>query len=258
MKEPNEGVKSARRVFEFLEYYAKVQRAVSVAELANHFGYPNSSVSSVMRTMVAMGYLSYNATTRSYLPTARLPFLNNWIGTRLFDHDRIWAMMLELSDATGETILLGVQIGLRLQYTQVIDAKGPVRLHAESGSFRGLTTTAAGLMLLSRFDDRTIGQLIRRINDEGEAELINLPEVLQKIEAIRRDGHCVSIGGVVPGAGAIAMLLPKSVGETPLAIGVSSVESVIVQNRDAYIDLMKKVIKRHVNGDSEQRSRRAT
>lgn len=255
-----EGVKSARRVFEFLEYYAKVQRPVSVAELANHFNYPNSSVSSLMRTMVAMGYLSYNATARTYLPTARLPFLNNWIGTRLFDHDRIWAMMQELSDATGETILLGVQSGLRLQYIQVIDATGPVRLHAESGSFRGLTSTAAGLMLLSRIDDTRIGQLIRRINNDGDqqSERIDLGQVLEKIHTIRRSGWCMSIGGVVPGAGAVAMLLPTSIGETPLAIGISSVVSVIVQNCDSYLALMRGVIERHVTDDEgEQRSRRA-
>ena len=43
-----ESVKSARRVFEFLEYFAKVQRAASVAEIADQYGYPNSSVSAVM------------------------------------------------------------------------------------------------------------------------------------------------------------------------------------------------------------------
>lgn len=247
MSSGTEGVKSARRVFEFLEYYAKVERAVSVAEVANHYGYPNSSVSSVMRTMAAMGYLSYNASARSYLPTARLPFLVNWIGTRLFDHDRVRAIMRELSDATGETILLGVQNGLRLQYIQVIDATGPVRLHAEPGSLRGLTKTAAGLMLLSGHTDARIGQIVRRINnDAGEqAEPINLPELMADIATIRRQGFCLSMGGVVPGAGAVAMLLPDRFGETPLAIGISSVESVVMQNLDVYPRLLAQTIARH-------------
>ena len=242
-------MKSARRVFEFLEYYAKVERAVSVAEIAKKFGYPNSSVSSVMRTMVTLGYLSYDATSRTYLPTARLPFVTNWIGTRLFDHDRVQSIMRRLSEATDETIVLGVRNGLRLQYLQVVDAKSPVRLHAEPGSFRDLTKTAAGLMLLSQYDNNRIGQFVRRINsDRAEKSLqINLLQLFADIETVRTQGYCVAMGGVVKGAGAIAMLLPPCFGETPLAIGIASVESVIRHNRDTYIDLMREALQQHAS-----------
>ena len=142
-----EAVKSARRVFEFLEYFAQVQRAVSVAEVAAHYRYPPSSVSAVMRTMVGLGYLSYDAPARTYLPTARLPFLVGWIGTRLYDADSVRAVMRELSEATGETIVLGAQNGTRAQYIDILDATGPVRLHAVAGSFRSMPHTAVGLAL---------------------------------------------------------------------------------------------------------------
>ena len=83
-----DAVKSARRVFEFLEYFARVQRAVSVAELAAHHAYPNSSVSALMRSMVTLGYLSYDAhaadllfqlvsrryETKALVVTTNLPF----------------------------------------------------------------------------------------------------------------------------------------------------------------------------------------
>jgi DNA-binding IclR family transcriptional regulator len=251
LEDATSGVKSARRVFEFLEYYAKVERAVSVAEIAKTFGYPNSSVSSVMRTMVTLGYLSYDATTRTYLPTARLPFVTHWIGTRLFDHDRVQSIMRRLSEATDETIVLGVRNGLRLQYLQVVDARSPVRLHAEPGSFRDLTKTAAGLVLLSQYDNARIGQLVRRVNSDRPSDRADasaptsLPQLLAEIETIRTQGYCVAIGGVVKGAGAIAMLLPRCLGETPLAIGIASVEPVIRQNRDRYVDLMREALQTH-------------
>lgn len=239
-------VKSARRVFEFLEYFAKVRREVSVAEIARHYDYPNSSVSTVMRTMVRMGYLSYDPRARTYLPTARLPFLVDWVATRLYDKDGVGSIMQELSEATGETVLLGVQNGLRVQYVQVIDATGPVRLNAESGSFRGLANTAVGHILLSRFDDAHVGRLVRRINSEeaDPARHVEAARLVRDVEAARRQGYALSIGGVVPGAGALAMLLPERYGPTPLAIAISSVEAVVLRQRDAYVALIRGAIAR--------------
>lgn len=246
----DDGVKSARRVFEFLEYFAAVRRSVSVAELAAHYGYPNSSVSSIMRTMVAMGYVSYNGSARTYLPTARLTFLVDWVATQLYDQERVRAIMQDLSDETGETILLGVQNGIQVQYVQVIEATGPVRLHAEPGSFRGLGTTAVGHILLSRHDDAQIGRLIRRINSDtaDPSHHLDPSRLLTEVRTAREQGFALSIGGVVKGAGAIAMLLPESLGATPLAIGISSVESVIVGNKDAYVDLIRRTIDKRTTG----------
>lgn len=246
-----EGVKSAGRVLEFLEYFAKVQREVSVAELAGHHGYPNSSVSAIMRTLVGRGYLSYDARARTYLPTAQLPFLVDWVGTRLFDKESVRAVMRELSEATGETVILGARNGLRAQYIQVIEATGPVRLHAESGSFRRLTRTAIGLMLLTRLSDADLGRLVRRLNQEvPEAEQERPAEVAAKVAEARRLGYALSVGGVVARGGAIATFLPGGVGDTPLAIAIASIEPVIVKNRDAYVDLMRRAIARHYAAES--------
>jgi len=243
-----DGVKSARRVFEFLEYYAEVQRAVSVAELARRFGYPNSSVSAVMRTMVALGYLAYSGATRTYLPTARLPFLTGWIGTRLFDEESVRAVMQELSEATGETILLGTQNGTRLQYIRVIAATGPVRLQVTSGSVRALPHTAVGLVLLSRYSDAQLGPLIHRINHEepDPARHVALGSLLQTVAGVRRNGYALLIGGIVPGAGGVAMFLPEQVGVNRLAIGISSVEAVLLQHQDRFVQAMRQAIDRHV------------
>lgn len=242
-----EMVKSAQRVFEYLEYFARVQRAVSVAEIAGHHGYPSSSVSAVMRTMVSLGYLSYDASARTYLPTARLPFLVGWIGSRLYDGDAVRAIMRELSEATGETILLGAQNGVRAQYIEIVDATGPVRLHAEAGSFRSMPHTAVGLVLLSRYKPAELGAVIRRINNEqpDATRHVDLAQVWEAIAAIQREGWCLSLDGVVPGAGAVAMLLPGHLGVTPLAIGISSVDTVLLAQQDRFIVLMRRVIARH-------------
>lgn len=243
-----DAVKSARRVFEFLEYFARVQRAVSVAELAAHHAYPNSSVSALMRSMVTLGYLSYDAAARTYLPTARLPFVADWIGTQLYDRDSVRAIMRELSEATHETILLAAQNGTRAQYIDIIDATGTVRLHATAGSFRSMPNTAVGLALLSRLPDAQLGPLLRRINNEeaDPARHANVAWVREAVAAARRDGYVMSLDGVVPGAGALATMLPERFGVTPLAIGIASVEPVLQWHRDRFVALMHAAIARHM------------
>lgn len=245
-----EAVKSARRVFEFLEYFAQVQRAVSVAELAEQYGYPPSSVSAVMRTMVMLGYLSYDGSARTYLPTARLPFLAGWIGSRLYESDSVRAIMRTLSQETGETVLLAAQNGSRAQYLDILDATGPVRLHVTAGSFRALPHTAVGLALLSRLPDAQLGPLLRRINSEepDPARRMELTRLRKLLEPVRADGYVLSLDGVVAGAGAIATLLPASFGVTPLAIGIASVEPVLMQNRERFALFMRKAIARHAEG----------
>ena len=94
--------------------------------------------------------------------------------------------------------------------------------------------TAAGLALLSRYTDAQLGPLIRRINNEepdGEKH-VGVAQLLRTIAEVRRVGYVLALGGVVPGAGALAMLLPEHVGVTRLAIGIASVEGVLLQNRE--------------------------
>jgi DNA-binding IclR family transcriptional regulator len=243
----DETVKSARRVFEILEFFARQCRALSAVEVAAGCGYPQSSASAILGTMVGLGYLAYDPGARTYLPTARLPFLVDWIGTKLFDEQRVRGLMQELSDATGETIILGAQSGLRVQYIEVIDATGPVRLHARAGDFRPLTHSAVGILLLSRLSDAAIGRLARRLNAEQEdpARLVRLPELMSAIEATRQQGHAFSVGGITAGGGAMAMFLPEALGGNPLAIAIGAAESNLVRNREMLAAAMRRAIARH-------------
>ena len=59
-------VKSAARVIHVLEYFDDVRRAVSVSEIAEHHDWPVSSTSVLMRSLVTLGYLDYEAGTRTY------------------------------------------------------------------------------------------------------------------------------------------------------------------------------------------------
>lgn len=242
----DQSVKSARRVFEILEHFAQCQRELSVVEVARDLAYPQSSASALMRTMAELGYLHYDTRARTYRPTARLPLMVGWIGHRLFREGRAVELMSELSQATGETIILGAENGLQVRYIHVIEATGPLRLHSVAGSLRPYTRSAIGLALLGTHDDRRVGRIVRRLNSEepDPARHVKLPEILSRLGDIRRDGYALSVSGIVKGGGALAMVLPERVNGMPLAVAIAGAEASVLANRAEWIAVMRDAIAR--------------
>ncbi|HYF18084.1 MAG TPA: helix-turn-helix domain-containing protein [Ramlibacter sp.] len=73
-------VKSAVRALEVLELFDRLQREASVGEVARLLGYPLSSTSVLLSTMMGCGYLRAGAAQHTYVPTPRLARLGAWIG----------------------------------------------------------------------------------------------------------------------------------------------------------------------------------
>ena len=242
-----EGVKSAYRVFRILECFGELQRDLSVSEIAGHCKFPQSSTSALMRTMTELGYLQFDRSNRSYRPTLRLPLLVNWISTRLFNGDKVLQLMQELSEATGETILLGAENGRYARYIHVIEATGALRLHAVAGQTRPYAQTAVGLALLSTWNTRRLTGYVHRINGEetDPSRQVDLEALLERVDRFRKDGFITSIGAFVSHGGAVAMLLPRQAGEHPLAIAISGFQTSVEAGANRWVALMRKAIDRN-------------
>src|ERR1035437_10867635 len=86
-------VKSAARVLQILEFFDEVKRPTSVAEVAEHHGWPHSSSSVLMRSLVALGYLHYDPSERSYFPSTRVALLGDWIQDNRFKDGQLMRLM---------------------------------------------------------------------------------------------------------------------------------------------------------------------
>jgi len=192
--EAAEIIESARRVFEVLEYFDDVRRPASLHDIVSHFGYPLSSGYSLLKSIVAMGYLDYDKASRTYMPTMRVATLGHWVQDALFGDNRILPFMQHLSAVTGEMVCLGTQSDLLAQYIYVIPSSRPLDLRLRSGTVRPLAGSGLGYLLLSARSDE-------QVND------------------VRRQGYVFS-RNIMPGFGLIAMLLPIRHHGRILAIGV--------------------------------------
>jgi DNA-binding IclR family transcriptional regulator len=242
-------VKSARRVFDVLEFFEEHQRAASAVEVANALDFPQSSTSALMRTMTAFGYLHYDSSRRTYLPTPRVSMLGQWISPALFTRGRLINLMEDLSARTGETIMVAVRNGLSAQYIHVIQAKLPMRLHVKAGTLRPLARSGSGYALLSAYPDKEVRRLVRLINanETRPDRQIDIKALLQELKKVRSQGHAFSVNLVTPGAGVVAMNLPAiAESNEPLVLCVAGLTDALVAQETDLAELMAKAIKFHL------------
>lgn len=221
------GVKSAARVFSIFEYFEKIRQPRTLSEISHDLDYPISSTLALLRSIHAMGYLTYNHQEKAYYPSIRFAMLGQWIHERFFEGGALVQMMEHLAAVTRETIALGIQNGLQSQHVHIIDSPQPLSYRPVVGTLRPLLRSAVGRVLLSAQTDAAITKTVERVNALGvdEGRCYEVKDVLDDVKQVRKDGFAYSANVFTPGAGIIAVALPQREGELPMAVSVSGPES---------------------------------
>ncbi|HEY2660188.1 MAG TPA: IclR family transcriptional regulator [Caulobacteraceae bacterium] len=217
-----DAVKSARRVFEILEYFDRQRRPLSLKEILDGLGYPASSGSALLKSLVALGYLDHDRARRSYFPTMRIAALGAWVQDGLFGDGALTGLMSHLHQVTGETVILAAQSDLRAQYVHLIHSAEPLQFSVPPGARRPLAKSGMGWLLLSAKTDAEIEKLRRRINvEEDGADKLSREDLMATITEVRARGYAFSKHIVSDGAGVIGALLPPGPHGRIYALGIA-------------------------------------
>lgn len=240
-------VKSAARVMQILELFDDIKRPASVMEIADALGYPQSSTSALLRSLVALGYLQYDPARRTYVTSVRVALLGNWINAHFFAEGAVLRMMRELSERTGDTIVLATRNGLYAQYVHVIQATSPARLHMTLGTVRPLAYSGAGYAILSQLPKADATRIITRYNAELATDecTVSVREVLETLEQTRRRGYVMTMGIQTPGGGIIAAPIPQSPGKPIMAVGIGGISEVMRAREPELGRLLIDVVQRY-------------
>jgi len=226
-------VKSAKRAFEILEAFDRHRRPLALKEVLDDLGYPASSGSALMKSLVSLGYLDYDRDQRTYFPTMRIAVLGSWVQEALFGEGRLLAALEAMHESTGETIILGAQSDLHAQYIHLIHSSEPLQFRTPPGTRRPLARSGMGWVLLAAKPDAEIERLRRRINAEGE-EKLSREELMARVNEVRARGHAFSKHTVSEGVGIIAAALPKGPFGRVFAIGAAGYVSRL-ERKEAHI-----------------------
>lgn len=215
-------VKSAERVMAIFEAFETERRFLNISDLVAILNFPQSSVSMLMKTLVASGHMDFDSETRTFRPSPRLAFLGHWSLGHGEIVEQIQTVMRSLSDETGETILLGAQNGIYMKYLSVVDSPNNINLKIHSGLMRLMHQTCLGRMLLTLKSDDEIGRFLRRVNAEVAEDSMKAKEsdILEIVALARKQGYIHSDSLASAGAGVVGVLLPLPVHGRHLAVGV--------------------------------------
>jgi DNA-binding IclR family transcriptional regulator len=218
----NGSIKSARRVFEVLEYFDSTRAPVALRQICEQFGYAPSSGSALLKSLVQLGYLEYDKRSRTYLPTMRIALLGSWVASDLFGGLNILGLMEHLRDATRETVVLAARSDLQAQYVHVVHSNEALQFAVAPGTLRPLAGSGFGRLLLSAETQSELEATVRRIDAARaprEAK-IDQRELEADLQAIREQGFASSDSRVTAGVRTMGVLLPPTPFGRRFAIGV--------------------------------------
>ena len=229
-------VKSAQRTLALLELFSSRQRPMTVGAIARDLAIPQASASMLLKSLTTLGYLAYDPSERTYLPTLRVVLLGGWIGYSFSETQSLSRRLGELRDKfDGLSAFIGIQNGAWAQYILVQD--GPGRMMIASGQLRLLTRSALGQIFLSMKPAADVRLWARRCNAEAVEERHRVGELpfLETIARVRRQGYAETLGDWRPDNGAIAVAVASPIGDMPLGVGIGGSLELLHDRREAIV-----------------------
>ncbi|WP_017672745.1 helix-turn-helix domain-containing protein [Blastomonas sp. AAP53] len=236
-------VKSALRTFEVLELFVERRTPLHLHEIHTTLGYPQSSTTALLKSMVMMGYLNYDRDHRTYLPTTRVSQLGNWLPDYIQAAGGYRELVEELQRRTDETVALITRNDLFVQYIILLTPDHEYQMAPQVGVMRKLVDSSGGLSLMARMDDRAIEKLCRYSNAYyGGGERVSYAQLMRQVEWVRHVGYAYVPNRPTPAVSSITMALDADLGGVPLALGVGGLAERIADRKDAIVETLQDLV----------------
>lgn len=236
-------VKSAARALEILEVFASERKRMNSTQLGAALGYPKSSLSVLLKSLVAQGYLANGNGGQDYFPTLKLARLGEWIPAALLGSDALLPMLAKLRDETGETVTLTMAADLHMRCLHALIGTHPISLQVEDGVSFPMVGTAIGTMYLATQNEKFVSELLSRWAKQhpGQSKA-TLAKLSAEFEDARTRRVACAYDIVLPDTGAIAMPIQPFDGGEVLIVAVAGLNHRIHQKEASIIQSMRTLI----------------
>ncbi|OWT75483.1 MULTISPECIES: IclR family transcriptional regulator [unclassified Achromobacter] len=233
-------VKTALRVIEIIEVFAREKRPLSLSELARLLDVPVSSCLALIRTLNELGYLYEVGRRNGYYPTSRLLAKAQLISKADPILERVYPSLAELRDATQETVVFAkLSTDRRVVYLEVLDSPHTIRYVAAAGEFRPVHANSLGKALLSLMSAEERRELLTKAPLErfNERTLVDLPAIEAELALSRERGWFRNLSESIDEVGAVAW--PVTLGGERYAISVGAPVYRVEPNQAAYASILR-------------------
>jgi DNA-binding IclR family transcriptional regulator len=189
------------KALKLIELVAETWEGLTLTEISAALDLPKSSVTRYLATLEDREYVERDGLTLRYRLGGTLIRLA-MAGARRWDiHGAAFPVMLELREALGETINLGVPRGSKIVYLEVLEGFHPLRTAETLGEDGPMHATALGKAIMACMPVEQLEAVLRDPLRRYTMETITDPLLLKReLEWTRERGfaidNCESIDGV--------------------------------------------------------------
>jgi DNA-binding IclR family transcriptional regulator len=217
-------VRQAANVLEILEYFARTKKPATLAEIADHFGWPRSSTFNLLTTLSEKGYLYEPRPRAGFYPTPRFLAIARMASE--VEPLPAWthALIADLSAETGETAAIVAPSGTMAVFIDVVESSAPIRYFAQIGHRVPIHATSSGRSLLLQYTADERDAVYRKIEFKqyGPSTPISIEAVEAELRISVDRGYCQSFADYSRDLAGVAVPLP--IGDRRLSVVVAGPE----------------------------------
>jgi DNA-binding IclR family transcriptional regulator len=215
--------KIANRVIEVLDFFDDMHPQATVMDIVRRYNRPQSSTSELLSSLVNLGLLYKDPTTRSYSPTPRAALLGSVTQPDMIRDGRLVSIVDRLVAQTGLSVAVFGMVGLNAQIFSWRSGTASLGTARSQGFGSGLqermSDSAVGQLLLSTIAQPRRDGTIRRLNAEAtEDRKFAFAEMASAVERMRDTGFAHGRAGFGSIADVCAILLPDQPANRPIAL----------------------------------------
>ncbi len=200
--------------------------ALGNLELAERTGLAKSTVSRIVYTLTALGYLRYHQDTGQYSPDLGVLALGFGCLANLEVRQLARPLMQRLAQATGAAVALGAFDGASMTYVEAVHGSSALYLRLPVGYRVGMNSTMGRAYLASLPDDERSRLLDALVLPPG------MPDMMRRAcKDFAQSGCCYGIGDWQPGINAVAAPFATLTGESAFVLSCGGPDSILPEAR---------------------------
>ena len=196
--------------------------ASALTDLAREMRISPSTAHRLASTLTSEGFLQQDPRSRRYMLSEGIV-----LGAVMSEVDRCLAVapahLMSLRDSTGETVHIGLRMGLRVSFPLAFESARQVRVSSSVGRTVPLYAAATGKILLSYMSDgdirRMLGDHLEPLTDQT---LRTTDALLLEMADVRKKGHAINVSETEVGLYTVAVAVEGSRGGPVCALAISA------------------------------------
>jgi IclR family pca regulon transcriptional regulator len=217
-------VESLRKGLEVMEAFSGGRPRLRLQEVADLTGLPKATAYRILRTLVSLGYISYDQAAALYRLTPKVMALGFTVLSSLDLREAALPHLEEFSRQTGQNVNLGILDGAEVIYVERIKQRATYDLDLFVGSRLPAHASAIGRAILAFLPPEELEQAVGlMLADPEAAEMIGPGGQLlrQRLEEVRLRGYALNVEETFSGLMAAGAPVFDSRGQVEGAVNVA-------------------------------------